>query len=137
MVRQLKKRNSPPLHTRLQGVRSRLLQVHVQYVHKHLDRNLGQKFILQKCIRRNMTYVSIKLNIIKSHVFIRIVNEMPLVTNFLADCKALLGYSRSPHNRRNVLCNYCKYSVRNAPTMAKHIKDDHPEHLSTSTYKFI
>jgi hypothetical protein len=60
------------------------------------------------------------------------INEMSLFTYFLTDWIALgYRYKKSAQKREMLICNYCKYSVRNAPTMAKHINDDHPEHLST------
>jgi hypothetical protein len=58
------------------------------------------------------------------------INEMSLVANLLTDCIAL-GYRKSAHNRKKLLCNYCKYTVAIVPSMVKHIEDDHPEHLST------
>jgi hypothetical protein len=81
-----------------------------------------------------MTYVSIKLNIMKSCV--TMINEMSLFTDLLTDSMAL-GYRKSAEKRQMLLCNYCNYSVAYVPGMVKHIKDDHPEHLSTSTYEFI
>jgi hypothetical protein len=61
------------------------------------------------------------------------INELLLVTNLHTDCIAE-GYRRKSNRFR---CNYCNHSTHVVTSMVGHIKDDHPEHLSISTYEFI